>query len=82
MLSLFWAYGRKQLGIRIREGDHARLSSVYIKDKNGILLRDVELVRKQRVRWLHTLVNAKTPKLEPNLAESLGHWPESIPLDI
>ena len=85
VLSLFWDFVRK-LETRIREGDQADFykhlktmnlegkrdrSSAYVKDENGVLLRTVELIRKRWVRWLHTLPNAKSPRLDPNIAEGL-----------
>ena len=62
VLSSFWDFIRK-LEIRTREGDQAGFykhlktinlegkrdrSSAYVKDENGVLLRDVELIRE---RW-------------------------------
>ena len=61
MLNVFWDFVRK-LEARVRQGDQTGsykhlwtmslkwkrdLSSVYIKDENGILLRDVNLLRKR-----------------------------------
>ena len=61
VLSFVWAFVRK-LGTRVREGDQAGLykhlnimnlerkrdrSSACIKDKNGILMRDVELIHER-----------------------------------
>ena len=71
VLSLFWDFVRK-LETRIREGDQAGLykrlktmdpegkrdrSLAYVKDENGVLLRDVELIRE---RWVskHALEKA------------------------
>ena len=31
-------------------------SSEYVKEENGVLLRDVELIRERWVRWFHTLL--------------------------
>ena len=45
-------------------------------------MRDVELVRGRWVRWFHTLLNAKSPELDPNIAEGLDQWPESMPLGV
>ena len=59
-----------------------KLCSVYVKDANGILLRDVELIRERWVRWFHTLLNAKSPRLDPNIAEGLGQWPENMLLGV
>ncbi|CAM9456809.1 unnamed protein product, partial [Ascophyllum nodosum] len=60
------------------------------KDENGVLLRDVELIRKLCVRWFHTLLNAKSPRLDPNIAEGLDpnitegldQWPVNMPLEV
>ena len=57
-------------------------SSAYVKDENGVLLRDVELIRERWVQWFHTLVNAKSPRLDPNIAEGLDQWPENMPLGV
>ena len=60
VLNVFWDFVRKQLGIRVRQGDqtdlykHLRKTnlewerdriSAYIKYEVGILLRDVNLLR-------------------------------------
>ena len=94
VVSFFWDFVRK-LEIRTREGNQAGFykhlkttnlegkrdrGSAYVKDENGVLLRDVELIRKRWVRWFHTLLNAKSPRLDPNIAERLGQWPENMPL--
>ena len=85
MLSFFWDFVRK-LEARAREGDQAEFykhlntmnlqgkrdhSSEYFKDEDGVLLRDVELIRERWVRWFHTLLNATSRKLDPNIAEDL-----------
>ena len=57
-------------------------SSAYVKDENGVLLMGVELIRERWVRWFHTLLNAKSPRLEPNVAEGLRQWPENMPVGI
>ena len=87
----------RKLETRTREGDQAGFykhlkatnlegkrdrSSAYFKDENGVLLRDVELIRERWVRWFHTLLNAKSPRLDPNIAESLDEWPENMPLEV
>ena len=92
----FWDFVRK-LETRTREGDQAGfykhlktmdlerkrdLNSVYVKDENGVLLRDVQLIREQWVQWFHTLLNAKSPRLDPNIAEGLDQWLENIPLGV
>ena len=96
VLSLFWDFVRK-LETRNRYGDQACFykhlkminlegkqdrSSAYVKDENGVLVRNVELIRERWVRWFHTLLNAKSPRLDPNNAEGLDHWPENMPLGV
>ena len=95
MLRFFWEIGRK-LEIRTREGDQAGFykhlqtmnlegkrdcCSVYVKDENDVLLRDVELIHERWVRWFHTPPNTKSPRLDPNIAEGLDQWPENMPLE-
>ena len=63
------------------EGKRGR-SSAYVKDENGVLLRDVEFIRERWVRWYHTLLNAMSSRLDPNIAEGLDQWPENIPLGV
>ena len=96
LLSFFWDFVRKP-ETRTREGDQAgfykhlktinlegkqECSSANVKDENGVLLRDVELIRERWVRWFHTLLNAKSPTLDPNIAEGLDQWPENMPLGV
>ena len=97
VLSLFWDLVRK-LETRTREGDQASFykhlktmnlegkrdhSSAYFKNENGVVLRDVELIRERWVRWFHILLNAKSPRLDPNIAEGLDQeWPEIMPLGV
>ena len=93
VLSLLWDFVRK-LETRNREGDQAGFykhlmtmnlagkrnrSSAYVKDENGVLLRDVERTRERWVRWFHTPLNTKSSRLDPNIAEGLDQWPESMP---
>ena len=95
-LSFLWAFVR-QLETRVREGDQAGLyrhlntmnlegkrdrSSAFVKDVYGLLLRDAELIRERWVRWFHTLLNAKSPKLDPNIAAGLDQCPENMPLGV
>ena len=63
------------------EGKQDR-SSAYIKDEDGVLLRDIELIHERWIRWFHTLLNAKSPKLDPNIAEGLDQWLENMPLRV
>ena len=96
VLSSFWDFVRK-LETRTREGDQAGFymhikmmnlegkrdrSSAYVKDENGVLLRDVERIREQWVRWFHTLLNATSPRLDPYIAEGLDQWPENMPVEV
>ena len=96
VLSFFWNFVRKR-ETRTREGDQAGFykhlktmnlegerdrSSAYVKNENGVLLRDVELIRVRRVRLFHTLLNAKSPRLDPSIAEGLDQWPENMPLGV
>ena len=95
-LSFFWDFVRK-LEARAREGDQAGFnehlktmslkgkrdrSSAYVKDENGVFLREVELIREQWIRWFHALLNAKLPRLDPNIAEGLDQWSENMPLGV
>ena len=96
VLSFFRDFVRK-LETRTREGDKAGFykhlktinlagkrdrSSAYVKDENGVLLRDVELIRERWVRWFHSLLNAKSSRLDPNIAEDLDQWPENVQLGV
>ena len=63
------------------EGKRDR-SSAYVKDENGVLLKDVELIRERWVWWFHTLLNAKSPKLDSNITEGHDQWPENMPLGV
>ena len=96
VLSFFWDFVRK-LETRTREGDQAGFykhlktmnlegkryrSSAHVKDENGVLLRDVELIRERWVQWFHTLLNAKSPSLDPNISGGLDQWPENMPLRV
>ena len=47
-----------------------------------VLLRNVEIVRERWVRLFHTLLNAKSSGLDPNIAEALDQWPENMPLGV
>ena len=96
VLRLFWDFVLK-LETRNREGDqpgfykHLKTmnlegkgdrSSAYVKDENGVLLRDVDLILERWVRWFHTLLNAMSPRLDPNIAEGLDQWLENMPLGV
>ena len=96
VLSLFWDFVRK-FETCTREGDQAGFckhvktmslegkrdrNSAYVKEENGVLLRDVELICERWVRWFHTLLNAKSPRPDPNIAEGHGQWPGNMPLGV
>ena len=96
VLSFVWDLVHK-LETRTREGDKAGFykhlktinlegkrdsSSAYVEDENGVLLTDVELIHERWVRWFHTPLNAKSPRLDPNIAEGLDQWPENMPLGV
>ena len=96
VLSFFWDFLRK-LETRTREGDQAGFykhlktmnlerkrdrSSAYVKGEDGVLLRDVELIRERWVRWFHTLLNDKSPRFDLNIIEGLDQWPENMPLRV
>ena len=97
VLSFFWDFVRK-LETRTRKGDQAGFykhlktlnpegkrdrSSAYVKDESGVLPRDVKLIRERWARWFHTLLlNARSPRLDPNIAEGLDQWPEDMPLGV
>ena len=94
VLRFFWNFVRK-LETHARECDQAGFykqlktmnlkgkrdcSSAYVNDGDGVLLRDVKLIRERWVRWFHTLLNAKSPKLDPNIVLGLNQWPENAAL--
>ena len=58
------------------EGKRYR-SSTYVKDENGVLLKDVELIRERWVRWFHTLLNAKSPSLTRTSQKALTSGPKT-----
>ena len=73
---------RPQTRTRTREGVHVSFykhlntmnlegkqdhSSAYVKNENGVLLRDVELIRERWARWFHTLLSVKSPRLDPKI---------------
>ena len=57
-------------------------NSQFIKDEHGSLLRDVEVIRERWVGWFHTLLNTKSPNLDPNIAEGLEQCPRTRRLEI
>ena len=96
VLNFFSDFVRK-LETRTREGDQAGFykhlkmtnleekrshSSAYITDEEGVLMRNVKLIRERWARWYHTLLNPKSPRLDLNIAEGLDQWPENMPLGV
>ena len=96
VLSLFWDFVSK-LETCTREGNQTGFyrhlkkmnlegkrdcTSAYVKYENGVLLRDVELIRERWVRWFHTLLNAKSPRFDQNIVKGLDQWPENMPLGV
>ena len=57
-----------------------KFDSQYIKDEKGRLLRDNALIRERWVRWLHKLLNTKSPILDPSNVDELKQWPPCRPL--
>ena len=54
----------------------------YIKSEGGIILKNVQLIRERWVPWFHTVLNAKSPRLDPKIAKGLHHCPENMPLGV
>ena len=96
MQSFFWDFVRK-LETRAREGDQAGFynnlktmnlegkragSSAYVKDENGVLLRDVGLIHERWVRKFQTLLNAMSAWLDPSIIAGLDQWPENKSLGV
>ena len=86
VLSVFWYFVLK-LETRAREGNQAGFykhlktmnlegkparSSAYVKYDGGV----------RWVRWFHTLLNAKSTRLAPNIAEGLHQWSENMTLRV
>ena len=58
-----------------------RLTTQYIEDEEGRLLRDNALIRERWVRWFHKLRNTKSPTFDPSIVDELKQWPPCRPLD-
>ena len=48
-------------------------------DNDGTILSDVELIRERWVRWFETLLKAKSPRLNANIAKDLDQRPQNMP---
>ena len=55
--------------------DTRKVSSQYIRDEEGMLLRDPGLVLGRWVWFFGTLLNAKSDKLRVDIIEGLHQWP-------
>ena len=53
---------------------------LYIKHKEGRLLRDNALIRERWVRWFHKLLSTKSPTVDPSIVNELKRWPPCRPL--
>ena len=56
-------------------------NSQYIKDEEGLLLRDNAQIRERWVRWFHKLLNTKLPTFDSNIVDELKQWPPCRPLN-
>ena len=55
--------------------DTRKVSSQYIRDEEGIMLRDPGLVVGRWARFVGTLLNSKSDKLRLDIVEGLPQWP-------
>ena len=55
--------------------DTRKVNSLYIRDEEGIMLRDPELVRGRWARFFGTLLNSKSDKLKLDIIDKLPQWP-------
>ena len=55
--------------------DTWKVSSQYIRDEEGIMLRDPGLVLGRWARFFGTLLNSKSEELRLNIIEELPQWP-------
>jgi hypothetical protein len=55
--------------------DTQKVNSQYIRDEEGIMLRDPELVLGRWARFFGTLLNSKADKLRLDIVEELPRWP-------
>ena len=55
--------------------DTRKVNSQYIRDEEGIVLRDPELVLGRWARFFGTLLNSKSDKLRLGIIEELPQWP-------
>ena len=55
--------------------DTRKVNSQYIRDEEGIMLRDPGLVLGRWARFFGTLLNSKSDKLRLDIIEELPQWP-------
>ena len=55
--------------------DTRKVNSQYIRDEEGIMLRDPGLVLGRWARFFGTLLNSKSEKLRLDVIEELPQWP-------
>ena len=55
--------------------DTRKVSSQYIRDEEGIMLRDPGLILGRWARFFGTLLNSKSDKLRLDIIEELPQWP-------
>ena len=56
-------------------------NSQCIRNEKGRLLRDIGHIRERWVRWVHKLLNARSPTLHPIITDELKVLPTCSPLD-
>ena len=55
--------------------DTRKVSSQYVRDEKGIMLRDPGLILGRWARFFETLLNSKSDKLRLDIIEELAQWP-------
>ena len=71
---------RDQMGIYqrckfLKIEDTQKVNAQYIRDEEGIMLRDPEPVLGRWARFFGTLLNSKSDKLKLDIIEELSQWP-------
>ena len=59
----------------LKREDTRKINSHYIRDEEGIMLRDPGLVLGRWTQFLGTLLNSKSDKLRLDIIEELPQWP-------
>ena len=55
------------------------MSRETLQEERESFSSDVELICDLCARWSQTFINAKSPKLDPNVTEGLDQSPEKMP---